>query len=174
MTDPTPRREAVQCPGCGGITDDPAGGPCSLCWKRTDEAERLERERDVAPSTKGWRDGMASEACVFCIDAGADFDWCRACGRGTPHAEARAVAEPRSPLLEAIRKAVRGRNDGDAGTAMIARTYYDEPTTRGWLVGWRYLHIEVNPRYLRVQFGPCSLAVAAGDTYTPSEWEDQR
>ena len=40
--------EAIQCPGCGGITDDPAGGPCSLCWERTDEAERLARERDVA------------------------------------------------------------------------------------------------------------------------------
>ena len=25
---------------------------------------------------------MMTEGCLFCKDAGADFDWCRVCGRG--------------------------------------------------------------------------------------------
>lgn len=26
----------------------------------------------------------AQATCMFCVDAGLDFDWCRVCGRGLP------------------------------------------------------------------------------------------
>ncbi len=38
------RLQPDRCPHCGGITDDAAGGPCSLCWGRLDEAEAESRE----------------------------------------------------------------------------------------------------------------------------------
>lgn len=43
------------------------------------------------------------QGCEFCIDAGADFDWCRVCGRGLPDEQ----PEPKSNLAEAIEKARR-------------------------------------------------------------------
>lgn len=51
---------------------------------------------------------MSEDGCVFCIDAGLDFDWCRVCGRGLPEPE----PEPESPVLEAVRKA-RGHLTGE-------------------------------------------------------------
>jgi hypothetical protein len=36
--------EAWPCPGgCGGITEDEAGGPCRRCWDEVDRRERAER-----------------------------------------------------------------------------------------------------------------------------------
>lgn len=35
------------CPeGCGGVTEDPYGGPCKACWRAVDDRERAEREAD--------------------------------------------------------------------------------------------------------------------------------
>ena len=58
-----------------------------------DEADEIvEHLMEIAAGITGWAVGarvvVAEHAdqggCVFCIDAGADFDWCRACGRGFP------------------------------------------------------------------------------------------
>lgn len=43
--------------------------------------------------------------CIVCVDAGADFDWCRVCGRGEP--EEPAVI-PMSGLRLTIRQAFGG------------------------------------------------------------------
>lgn len=58
--------------------------------------------------------------CEFCIDAGADFDYCRVCGRGEPTPP--AVQPQASPLLEAVRKA-RGDYTGAEVEHMILATH---------------------------------------------------
>ena len=57
--------------------------------------------------------------CVFCVDAGSDFDYCRVCGRGAdPDPEPEASA----PILEAIRKA-RGALTGPEVERAILATH---------------------------------------------------
>jgi hypothetical protein len=35
--DPYTDPDAVPCPeGCGRLTDDPYGGPCTVCWRKID------------------------------------------------------------------------------------------------------------------------------------------
>jgi hypothetical protein len=47
LTDP----DAWPCPeGCGGLTEDPYGGPCKTCWDKVPSASDLERW----PSDLGW------------------------------------------------------------------------------------------------------------------------
>jgi len=44
---PTDHDGPWPCPqGCGGLTEDEAGGPCQRCWAAVDDQER--RLRDVA------------------------------------------------------------------------------------------------------------------------------
>jgi hypothetical protein len=54
---------------------------------------------------------MSRGGCTFCIDAGADFDWCRVCGRGLPDAASEMPEPAPAPILKAIRKA-RGHLTG--------------------------------------------------------------
>lgn len=38
--------EVSPCPmGCGGMTDDPAGGPCKACWAKVYDKNRYEEEQ---------------------------------------------------------------------------------------------------------------------------------
>jgi hypothetical protein len=48
---------------------------------------------------------MSQAACEFCCDAGADFDWCRVCGRGAmQHLESRPVVDE-AALLQSLNAA---------------------------------------------------------------------
>jgi len=61
---------------------------------------------------------VSVDGCTFCIDAGADFDWCRVCGRGQPQ-----PAEPEtyaSPLQEAVRKARGDLTGAEVVQAILA------------------------------------------------------
>ena len=47
------------CPnGCGGVTEDPYGGPCKACWnavgKTTEDATRCPDHRPVLDLAVGW------------------------------------------------------------------------------------------------------------------------
>jgi hypothetical protein len=58
--------------------------------------------------------------CSLCVGAMPDGEWCRACGLGKP--ELPAKSEPRSPILEAVRKA-RGNLTGAEVVESILATH---------------------------------------------------
>jgi hypothetical protein len=136
----------------GTLLLDPGGrgfrragrGHGPLIWTVLDDRMLLARgpagtERASVETTeipRGWRvlDGpevartLAAGGCAFCCDAGADFDYCRVCGRGEQpsppprdvgtNSRARDDLCRRVPLLEACRIA-SGRLTGDEVVASI-------------------------------------------------------
>ncbi len=52
----------------------------------------------------------------------------------------------------------------------IARTYYDEPTTEGWVAGWHWLHIEASPYHAHLRIGRWTLTITRNDELERDEW----
>lgn len=58
------------CPaGCGGVTEDPYGGPCKACWRAVDDRERAERA-SVTTRTCTWCEESHPENLRYRFGAG--------------------------------------------------------------------------------------------------------
>lgn len=74
------------CPeGCGGITEDPYGGPCKTCWDKVGAGKNIDEHSDDDPRCTHCNGEPWLQECddpLQCCDPRCDGQWhpCTACG----------------------------------------------------------------------------------------------